>query len=35
MKQLGFARIAHIHFVNYLWIMLRGRPATNRYEDVR
>ena len=35
MKQQGFARTAGIYLANYLSIVVRGRPATNDYQDVR
>ncbi|MDE2302408.1 MAG: glycosyltransferase [Sphingomonadales bacterium] len=31
----GFARIAAIYFVNYVSVVLRGKPAHQAYEDVR
>jgi glycosyltransferase involved in cell wall biosynthesis len=35
MKKQGFAKIAGIYFLNYFSIVLRGKPATKGYEDVR
>jgi len=35
MQKQGFAKMAGIYFVNYFSVMLRGRPATNAYTDVR
>jgi len=35
MKQQGFARIAGLYFANYLSIVLRGKPATKAYLDIR
>jgi glycosyltransferase involved in cell wall biosynthesis len=35
MTKLGFAKIAGIYFANYFSVMLRGKPATKHYEDVR
>ncbi|MBN8808070.1 MAG: glycosyltransferase [Sphingomonas sp.] len=35
MKKQGFLKIASIYFVNYFSIMLRGKPATKGYKDIR
>lgn len=35
MTKQGFAKTAGIYFLNYLSIALRGKPATERYEDIR
>jgi len=35
MKKQGFARIAGIYLVNYLSIMVRGKPSHSDYQDVR
>jgi glycosyltransferase involved in cell wall biosynthesis len=35
MQQQGFVRIAAIYFVNYFSIVLRGKPATSSYQDIR
>lgn len=35
MKQQGFVRTAWIYLANYISIVVRGRPATNDYQDVR
>lgn len=35
MKQQGFAKIASIYFINYISILVRGKPATMDYQDVR
>jgi GT2 family glycosyltransferase len=35
MKKQGFVKMAGIYFVNYVSIMVRGRPATMGYKDIR
>ena len=35
MQRLGFARMAFIYFANFVSIAIRGRPASNNYEDIR
>jgi glycosyltransferase involved in cell wall biosynthesis len=35
MQQQGFVRIAAIYFMNYLSVVLRGKPANRDYEDIR
>lgn len=35
MKKQGLARSAGLYFTNYLSIALRGKPATERYQDIR
>jgi GT2 family glycosyltransferase len=35
MQKQGFAKIAGIYLANYASIMLRGKPATKGYEDIR
>lgn len=35
MTKQGFVKMAGIYFANYLSIMMRGKPATKRYEDIR
>jgi glycosyltransferase involved in cell wall biosynthesis len=35
MTKQGFAKMAGLYFTNYIWIMLRGKPAHTSYEDVR
>ena len=35
LRKQGFAKIAAIYFANYLSIVLRGKPASKGYEDIR
>ena len=35
MKKQGFAKTAGIYFINYFSVVLRGKPATKAYLDVR
>ncbi len=35
MKKQGFVKMAGIYIINYLSIVIRGKPATKGYEDVR
>ena len=35
MKKLGFAKMAMTYFINYVSIVVRGKPATESYSDVR
>ena len=35
LKKQGFAKMAGIYFINYVSIMVRGRPATMGYKDIR
>jgi glycosyltransferase involved in cell wall biosynthesis len=35
MKQQGFVKTAGIYFINYFSIILRGKPATKGYKDLR
>lgn len=35
LKKQGLLKMASLYFINYLWIAVRGRPATNSYRDIR
>ena len=35
LKKQGLLKMAGLYFINYLWIAVRGRPATNSYRDIR
>lgn len=35
MAKQGYAKMAGLYFANYISIMVRGKPAHSRYEDVR
>ena len=35
MKKQGFLKMAGLYFINYIWIMVRGKPATKGYKDIR
>ncbi|MEG3124647.1 glycosyltransferase family 2 protein [Sphingomonas sp. GB1N7] len=35
LKKQGLLKMAGLYFINYVWIALRGKPATKGYQDVR